>query len=175
MGPIDRRTRGLRLNGNFAGPGMRMSFGPSSPQFQSIRISNWCFRLAMSSIPSRSVLCRKNAIVVSNAPQLELLKKASICVTHAGFNTVLEALTQGVPQIAIPITNDQFGIAARIADKQTGTVASLEGLDPSRLSGHFDEVLNNPVIAETRARCKKLSRERTDFQSRRTCWKKPLE
>ena len=87
----------------------------------------------------------KNAIVVNNAPQLELLKKASVCVTHAGFNTVLEALTQGVPQIAIPVTNDQFGIAARIADKKTGTVASLEGLDSSRLSDHFDEVLNNPV------------------------------
>jgi MGT family glycosyltransferase len=46
----------------------------------------------------------KNAIVVNHAPQLELLKKASICITHAGFNTVLEALTQGVPQVAIPIT-----------------------------------------------------------------------
>jgi len=32
--------------------------------------------------------------VVNNAPQLELLKKASVCITHAGFNTVLEALTQ---------------------------------------------------------------------------------
>ena len=50
-----------------------------------------------------------NAIVVNNAPQLELLKKASVCITHGGFNTVLEALTQGVPQIAIPVTNDQPG------------------------------------------------------------------
>ena len=39
-----------------------------------------------------------NAIVVNNAPQLELLKKASVCITHGGLNTVLEALTQGVPQ-----------------------------------------------------------------------------
>jgi zeaxanthin glucosyltransferase len=45
-----------------------------------------------------------NAIVVNHAPQLELLKKASVCITHAGFNTVLEALTQGVPQVAIPVT-----------------------------------------------------------------------
>src|ERR1700736_3151185 len=89
-----------------------------------------------------------NAIVVNNAPQLELLKKASVCITHAGFNTVLEALTQAVPQIAIPVTNDQPGVAARIAYKKTGTVTSLDELDPSLLSGHLDEVFNNPTYRD---------------------------
>jgi zeaxanthin glucosyltransferase len=89
-----------------------------------------------------------NAIVVNNAPQLELLKKASVCITHAGFNTVLEALTQGVPQIAIPITNDQPGVAARIAHKKTGKTTSLDGLDASNLSALLDEVLNNPIYRD---------------------------
>ena len=30
--------------------------------------------------------------------RLELLKRASVCITHAGLNTVLESLTQGVPR-----------------------------------------------------------------------------
>jgi len=90
----------------------------------------------------------KNAIVVNNAPQLELLKKASVCITHAGFNTVLEALTQGVPQIAIPVTNDQPGVAARIANKKTGKTTSLNGLDASNLSALIDEVLNNPIYRD---------------------------
>jgi len=89
-----------------------------------------------------------NAIVVNNAPQLELLKKASVCITHAGFNTVLEALTQGVPQIAIPVTNDQPGVAARIADKKTGKTTSLDGLDASNLSALLDEVINNPIYRD---------------------------
>jgi zeaxanthin glucosyltransferase len=89
-----------------------------------------------------------NAIVVNRAPQLELLKKASVCITHAGFNTVLEALTQGVPQIAIPVTNDQPGVAARIAHKKTGKTTSLDGLDASNLSVLLDEVLNNPIYRE---------------------------
>jgi zeaxanthin glucosyltransferase len=89
-----------------------------------------------------------NAIVVRNAPQLELLKKASVCITHAGFNTVLEALTQGVPQIAIPVTNDQPGVAARIADKKTGKTTSLDGLDASNLSTLLDEVFNNPIYRD---------------------------
>jgi UDP:flavonoid glycosyltransferase YjiC (YdhE family) len=58
----------------------------------------------------------KNAIIVKRAPQLELLKQTSVCITHAGLNTVLESLTQGVPQIAIPVALDQPGVAARIAD-----------------------------------------------------------
>lgn len=85
----------------------------------------------------------KNAIVVNQAPQLELMKKASVCITHAGFNTVLEALSQGVPQVAIPITNDQPGVAARIAAHQTGAVTSLEDLTDSHLSMLVAEVLNN--------------------------------
>ncbi len=89
-----------------------------------------------------------NAIVVNNAPQLELLKKASVCITHAGFNTALEALTQGVPQIAIPVTNDQPGVAARIADKKTGKTTSLDGLDASNLSALLDEVINNPIYRD---------------------------
>jgi zeaxanthin glucosyltransferase len=90
----------------------------------------------------------QNAIVVNHAPQLELLKKASVCITHAGFNTVLEALAQGVPQVAIPVTNDQPGVAARIAAHQTGVVASLEELTVSHLSTLVDEVLNNSMYRD---------------------------
>lgn len=60
---------------------------------------------------------------MKSAPQLELLKRASVCITHAGFNTVIESLANGVPQVAIPITHDQPGVAARIADKKTGVFA----------------------------------------------------
>jgi zeaxanthin glucosyltransferase len=90
----------------------------------------------------------KNAIVVNHAPQLELLKKASVCITHAGFNTVLEALTQGVPQVAIPVTHDQPGVAARIAAHRTGIVTSLEKLSASGLATLVNEVLNNPTYRD---------------------------
>jgi MGT family glycosyltransferase len=56
-----------------------------------------------------------NPVVVSYAPQLDLLRRSILAVTHAGLNTVLEALSTGLPMVAIPVTNDQPGIAARIA------------------------------------------------------------
>jgi zeaxanthin glucosyltransferase len=89
-----------------------------------------------------------NTIIVKKAPQLELLKKASVCITHAGLNTVLESLAQGVPQLAIPVTFDQPGVAARIAKKSTGVVTSLDKLTPDHLSTLLEIVSIDPVYRE---------------------------
>jgi zeaxanthin glucosyltransferase len=93
--------------------------------------------------PKQIGLVPKNAIIVKRAPQLELLKQASVCITHAGLNTVLESLAQGVPQVAIPVSLDQRGVAARIADKKTGVVAAVDKLTADHLSTLLNEVLNN--------------------------------
>jgi MGT family glycosyltransferase len=89
-----------------------------------------------------------NAIIVKQAPQLELLKQTSVCITHAGLNTVLESLAQGVPQVAIPVTFDQPGVAARIAQKQTGVVTSLDKLTADYLSTLLDEVLTDSIYRD---------------------------
>jgi zeaxanthin glucosyltransferase len=100
-----------------------------------------------------------NAIIVKKAPQLELLKKASVCITHAGLNTVLESLAQGVPQIAIPVTYDQPGVAARIAKKRTGVVTSLDKLTPDHLSTLLEVVLSDPVYRENAQKLQKAIAE----------------
>src|SRR5262249_16661330 len=89
-----------------------------------------------------------NAIIVNHAPQLELLKKAAVCITHAGVNTVLESLAQGVPQVAIPITFEQPGVATRVAEKNSGVTMPFTKLTSDRLSTLLREVLNNPVYRE---------------------------
>ena len=76
--------------------------------------------------PERIGPVPRNAITVQRAPQLELLKLAWVCITHSGLNAVLESLAQDVPQVAIPVTFDQPGIAARIACHETAVVTSLE-------------------------------------------------
>ena len=68
----------------------------------------------------------KNVIAVNKAPQLELLQRATLCVTHAGLNTVLESLAQGVPMVAIPVGYDQPGTAARIAHYGVGEFIRVE-------------------------------------------------
>ena len=102
-----------------------------------------------------------NAIVVSIAPQIELLKRAALCITHAGLNTTLEALAEGVPMVAIPIGYDQPGVAARIAYHGVGEFVELGNLTVRHLSELIVKVTANPsyrdkagwfqkVLAETR-------------------------
>ena len=100
-----------------------------------------------------------NAIIVQQAPQLELLKQATLCITHAGLNTVLESLAQGVPQVAIPVTYDQPGVAARIAHKKTGVVTSLDKLTTHRLAFLINEALTNPTYRENARRLQKAITE----------------
>jgi MGT family glycosyltransferase len=100
-----------------------------------------------------------NAIIVKRAPQLELLKQATVCITHAGLNTVLESLAQAVPEVAIPVTFDQPGVAARIAEKQTGVVTSLAKLTADHLSTLLDEVLNDPTYRDNAGRLQKAIAE----------------
>jgi zeaxanthin glucosyltransferase len=57
-------------------------------------------------------------------------------------------LAQGVPQLAIPITYDQPGVAARIAHKRTGVVTSLDKLTADHLAVLLNEVLTDPIYRE---------------------------
>ncbi len=89
---------------------------------------------AMSTLPG-------DPLVVRYAPQLEVLKRASLTITHAGLNTVLESLTYGVPMVAIPIANDQPGIAARIVWSGVGEMLSISNLTVASLRSLIHKVL----------------------------------
>ena len=84
-----------------------------------------------------------NPLVIGYAPQLEILSRASAVITHAGLNTTLEALSEGVPLVAIPLGNDQPGVAARIAYRNTGLVVSLKKLSVKRLRRAVQIVLTD--------------------------------
>lgn len=84
-----------------------------------------------------------NPIVVKYAPQLELLERASLCITHGGMNTALEALNHAVPLIAIPVADDQLGTAARIAWSGVGEWLPLSGLTASELRDVIQWVLGH--------------------------------
>jgi zeaxanthin glucosyltransferase len=85
----------------------------------------------------------QNTIIVRRAPQIELLKRAALCITHAGLNTTLESLAQGVPMVAIPIAFDQPGISARIAHHGVGEFANLNNLAADSLLELIRRVLTN--------------------------------
>jgi MGT family glycosyltransferase len=85
-----------------------------------------------------------NTIVVRIAPQIELLKRAALCITHAGLNTALEALSHGVPMVAIPIGYDQPGVAARIAYHGVGEFVEIGNLTARHLLELIVKIKVNP-------------------------------
>jgi MGT family glycosyltransferase len=95
-------------------------------------------------------------VVVSYAPQLEILKRAAAVITHAGLNTVLESLSEGVPIVAIPMGNDQPGVAARVQMRRAGVVVPRSKLSPRRLRHAVRFVLED---GSYRAAARELSRK----------------
>lgn len=83
-------------------------------------------------------------LVVPYAPQLALLERASLVVTHAGMNTVLDSLSAGVPMVAIPVTYEQPAIAARVAWHRAGEVVPLRNASARRIRSAAARVLGQP-------------------------------
>ena len=57
-------------------------------------------------------------------PQVRLLGRARLAVTHGGNNSVTEAVGQGVPLLVLPFSTDQFAGAATI--ERAGAGAALD-------------------------------------------------
>ena len=82
-----------------------------------------------------------NAVVVEFAPQLALLDRAAMMITHAGLNTTLECLSRGVPMVALPRSADQPGNGARIEYAGAGLRASFRRCTPAEVRVLVQRVL----------------------------------
>ncbi len=87
-------------------------------------------------------------ITVCYAPQLDLLQRASLCITHAGLNTALESLSHGVPMLAVPVTNDQPGVAARIDWLRVGRCLPLKQLKVPTAGQAIRELLEDGLYCD---------------------------
>ncbi len=94
-----------------------------------------------------------NPLVVPFPPHQQLIDRAELVITHAG-STAVSCLSSGVPMVAIPITTDQPGMAARVARVGAGEVVPLAKLSVPKLQQAIDRVLTQPSYREN---AKKLS------------------
>ena len=67
-------------------------------------------------------------------PQVSILRRASVLVTHAGNNSVTEALAHGVPMLALPFSTDQFDGAAAIEAAGLGLAADPNCVTPNEVA-----------------------------------------
>ena len=81
------------------------------------------------------------ATVRDFVPQRAILRHAAAVVTHGGMNTVLDALSFGVPAICIPLAFEQAAIAARLDHAGAGLVLKPHGLTSRTVADALDRLL----------------------------------
>lgn len=74
-------------------------------------------------------LAAPHVVAVPYAPQLALLERAALFVTHGGANSVMESLHAGVPLLLSPVCNDQPHQAHFVTRAGVGEVLDLELAD----------------------------------------------
>lgn len=87
-------------------------------------------------------------LVVDFAPQLALLERTAVMITHAGLNTALESLMHGVPMVALPRFADQPGVAARLEYAGAALRASYRHFTPKQLRRLLERVLSDGQFRE---------------------------
>ena len=96
----------------------------------------------------------ENVLVVGYAPQLPLLDRSTIAITHAGLNTVLECLARAVPMVCLPVTNDQPGVARRVEWLRAGEVLPVGRVTPARVRDCLIRVLSGRTYHDTATECR---------------------
>jgi MGT family glycosyltransferase len=114
-----------------------------------------CFD-AFADLPYRCVLATRaevprpapaNFRVLEYVPQLELLKRANLFVTHCGSNSAHEALLAGVPMLTYPQGSDHFAYAARLSELGAGLQAPA-GADAGTLRSLAARILGDRGFAQ---------------------------
>ncbi len=101
-------------------------------------------------------------------PQVTVLSRSVLAVSHGGNNSVTEALTAGVPLLLLPLSTDQFAAAAALED--TGVA---EVLDPNRATAEEICAAVRRLLdlgGEPRARLDRMSRELTTVPGAERAW-----
>ena len=115
-----------------------------------------------------------NPLVLDFVPQLEILKRASVVITHGGPNTVFETLMEGKPMVAIPIAHDQPAIAARIARLGAAEVLPIMHLSSEKIARAVEKTLKGPSYQEAAIRIQHTLQKLNGVQRAADIMEQPL-
>jgi MGT family glycosyltransferase len=85
-----------------------------------------------------------HVLVCDFIPQPDLLPALHAVVSHAGHNTVCEALAHGVPLVVAPIRDDQPVIAGQVVDAGAGVRVPFGRVGVTELRNAITTVLDDP-------------------------------
>jgi zeaxanthin glucosyltransferase len=100
------------------------------------------------------ILAPPGGIVIGWAPQLELLDRAAVAVTHGGLGTVKECIVRGVPMAVFPIDHDQPDNARRVVHHGLGVSGDLGSFSAAGIAALVEQA-DRPAVRESLARMRR--------------------
>jgi zeaxanthin glucosyltransferase len=94
----------------------------------------------------------RRGVVTAWAPQLELLQRASVAVTHAGLGTIKECILCGVPMVVFPFPiNDQPDNARRVVHHGLGVSGDLRSFSVEGIASLVEQA-DRPAVRDSMQR-----------------------
>jgi UDP:flavonoid glycosyltransferase YjiC (YdhE family) len=100
-----------------------------------------------------------NVLIVNWAPQLEILKRASIMITHGGLGTIKECIFFEVPMIIFPAMLDQPENAARVAHHGLGVSGRMDRASIHHIHSLIESIERNSSLRANLAAMSRTFRE----------------
>lgn len=106
-----------------------------------------------------------NVHLYQYAPQIELLKRSILFITHGGYNSFNEAVYFRVPMLLVPKGNEQFVTAETAQKLEIGKILPEKELTPESLKENVMEMLNEKKYYEKISEISMYLRERSSAEN----------
>ena len=89
-----------------------------------------------------------NVLVVKWAPQVQVLKRAAMMITHGGLGAIKECIFLGVPMVVFPCRWDQPFNAARVAAHGLGVRGNINHISAGHILSLMETIAGNPLFKQ---------------------------
>jgi MGT family glycosyltransferase len=89
----------------------------------------------------------ENVFVYGRVPQLAVLRRARVMVTHGGLGSIKECIIHGVPMLVFPLAVDQPGNAARVVHHGLGLAGDAKDIAEPELLDLLDRLVHEDAFS----------------------------
>ncbi|GAB2751516.1 glycosyltransferase [Salinifilum aidingensis] len=122
--------------------------------------TSWQVAMSLGDVPAEALGPLPPQVEVrSRFPQLAVLHRASAFLSHAGMNSVMEALQRGVPLVTVPQMPEQDANADRVQELGLGERLDADTASPEELRAAVARVSSDPHVRANLARMQRAIHE----------------
>jgi len=90
-----------------------------------------------------------DAIALPWVPQVQMLERAAIMITHGGLGTIKECIVHGVPMVVCAVARDQPENSQRVVHHRLGLAGDFAAPPPDGYFALVDQVAGDPSFKES--------------------------